>query len=98
MVEKYFCRLKKIYKQYVQECFFSKHRENDEDCVKITVLFFIELFLFSSPTDKLVSRKTFDIMESNLYNEYQWGKDIFDMTFKCLKGRLTNKENKLHDG
>ena len=92
LVEKYFGGLKKINKQSVQECFISKFWENDEDCVKITVLFFIELFLFSSPTDKLVSRKIFDIVESNLYNEYQWGEDVFDMTFKCLKGRLTKKK------
>ena len=98
LVEKYFGGLKKINKQSVQECFISKFWENDEDCVKITVLFFIELFLFSSPTDKLVSRKIFDIVESNLYNEYHWGKDVFDMTFEYLKGRLTNKEKKLHDG
>ena len=97
-LRKFFWWFEKINKQSVQECFFSKHWENDEDCVKIAVLFFIELFLFSSPTDKLVSRKIFNIVESNLYNEYLWGKDVFDMSFECLKGRLTNKEKKLHDG
>ena len=54
LLDKYFGGLKKINKQSVQECFFAKRWDNDEDCIKIVVLYFIEMFLFSSPIDKMV--------------------------------------------
>ena len=55
LINKYFGGIKKINKQSVQKYFVSKRWDCDVDCLKITLVYFIELFLFSSPLDRLVS-------------------------------------------
>ena len=94
LITKYFGGLKKINKQSVHECLLSKRWDNDEDCVKIALIYFIEVFLMSSPMEKMVSRRTFDLVESGFYNEYHWGKDVFHLTMEYMKGNLFSSENK----
>ena len=94
LIDRYFSGLKKINKQYVQEYFISKHWDYDVNYLKIAVIYFIELFLFSSPLNRLVSKRTFDIVESSFYNKYRYSRDVYDVTFESLKGKIIGKEKK----
>ena len=44
--------------------------------------------------EKMVRRRTFDLVESGFYNEYHWGKDVFHLTMEYMKGNLFLSENK----
>ena len=46
----------------------------------------------------MVSRKTFDVVESGLFNDYPWGKDVFYHTLDFLKGKVGSKGKKKPDG
>ena len=91
LLRTYFGGLNKVNKQSVHECFLSKRWESDEGCLKLTVIFFIEVFLLSTGLGKMVSRKTFDVVESGLFNDYPWGKDVFYHTLDFLKGKVGSK-------
>ena len=91
LMSTYFPGSSKVNKQSVQECFLSKRWENDEDCIKLAVIFFVEVFLLSSGLGKTVSKRTFDIVESGTFNEYPWGKDVFYLTLDFMKGIVENK-------
>ena len=70
LITKYFGGLKKINKQYVHECLLFKHWDNDKNYVKIALIYFIKVFLMRSSMEKMVSRRTFDLVESDFYNKY----------------------------
>ena len=46
----------------------------------------------------MVSKKTFDVVESGLFNDYPWGKDVFYHTLDFLKGKVGSKGKKKPDG
>ena len=95
IVQKYFSSVSKINKQSIQECFFAKRWENDEDCLKIAVLYFLEMFLFSDQKNQIVSKQNLDLVASGSFQTYAWGKDVFDFTLDSLKRRFVDKR-KLH--
>lgn len=88
LIENYFGDTAKVKKEALEECFFSGKFECDEDAVKIAMLYFLTMFLFTSPKDKFVIKKYLDIVDAGLYNEYCWGSDLFSLTLESVKGKL----------
>ncbi|XP_050209875.1 uncharacterized protein LOC126660423 [Mercurialis annua] len=90
--EKYFSGLKKVNKKSVEECFLLKRWDCNEDAVKLAILYFIELFLYNNRSKKLVGNGTFYLVDSGLFEEFAWGKDLFDCTVEYLKSRLKSQK------
>ncbi|XP_050233466.1 uncharacterized protein LOC126681955 [Mercurialis annua] len=85
---KYFTGLNKISKKSVEECFLLKRWDSDENAVKLAVLYFIELFLYNNKSERLVLNATFYLVDSGLFEQFAWGKDLFDCTIEFLKNRF----------
>ncbi|XP_060216699.1 uncharacterized protein LOC132644139 [Lycium barbarum] len=61
----------------------------DEDAVKIAILYFIHTYILSSEKRNVtVPRHHFDLVESEQYNEYTWGKEAFDDLIKSIHHKM----------
>ena len=58
---------------------------NDEDVVKLCVLFLIEKFIMTTRYEKL-TKKDFVLVDPGLYKQYPWGLVSFRALFNCIKG------------
>ncbi|XP_055960999.1 uncharacterized protein LOC130015253 [Mercurialis annua] len=85
---KYFTGLNKISKKSVEECFLLKRWEFDEDAVKLAILYFIELFLYNNKSERLVVDSTIYLVDSGLFEDFAWGKDLFHCTIEFLKNKF----------
>ena len=65
--------------------FFAKRWENDENWLKIVVLYFLEMFLFSDQKNQIVSKHNLDLVTSGSFKTSAWEKDVFDFTLDSLK-------------
>ena len=68
LVDKYFDGSSKVKKNAIEDCFLSQKANYDEDIVKLVVLYFFSLFLFSSPKNKFINKDYLDITDDDLYN------------------------------
>ncbi|WMV58101.1 hypothetical protein MTR67_051486, partial [Solanum verrucosum] len=67
--------------------------DNDDDAVKFAILFYIHSFILSEePTNTIIDRKDFDLVESGRYIDYPWGKTAFDLLILHLHTKIK------HDG
>ncbi|XP_055960977.1 uncharacterized protein LOC130015239 [Mercurialis annua] len=90
--EKYFGGLSKLNRQSVAECFACKRWQSDEDAVKIAFLYVLELYFLCALDSNLIEAHHLDVIASEDYNSYPWGKEIFYYTLKSFKSKdLTKK-------
>ena len=78
----------------MKNVFFSRKFDCDEDAVKIAVLYFVMMYLLTSPKDKFVIKEYLDIMDGGQFNEYCWGRDIFFFTVESMKGNMLRVQKK----
>nr|XP_009799843.1 PREDICTED: uncharacterized protein LOC104245845 [Nicotiana sylvestris] len=84
IVDTYFGGAKNVKKKNLLKCFDDKNwgHDNDGDAVIIAVLYFIYSFIFSTEKNTFtIPRKHFDLVESERYFDYPWGKDAFQNLF-----------------
>ena len=72
----------------MKNVFFSRKFDCNEDVVKIAVLYFVMMYLFTSPKDKFVIKKYLDIVDVGLFNEYCWGRNVFSLIVESIKGKM----------
>lgn len=63
-------------------------------CSEDVVMYFINIFLFSSLPDSPVSVGHFKLVESGEFENYPWGKLVFNKTYTSLKKAFRGKKAK----
>ncbi|WMV15125.1 hypothetical protein MTR67_008510 [Solanum verrucosum] len=94
IILQYFDAGKPITKKQLVDNFNNKvWGDNDDYARKFVVLFFIHTFILSEePTTTIIDRKDFDLVESDRYMDYPWGKKAFDLLIQHLHTKVK------HDG
>ncbi|CAH9094398.1 unnamed protein product [Cuscuta epithymum] len=97
LIKKYFNSCSKVTREDIETCFLGQKADCDEDTVKIGILYVLGLFFFTSSKDKVISETYLAIVDSGLWDSYDWGKDLFDVTLQNLKGRLFGADDSESD-
>nr|XP_033512397.1 uncharacterized protein LOC108945396 [Nicotiana tomentosiformis] len=95
IVETYFGSAKNVKKKDLLTCFDDKNlgHDNDGDAIKITVLYFIHTFIFSSEKNSTTIPKLyFDLVESGRYSDYPWGIDVFQYLIKSISKKMNSQK------
>ncbi|OIT19564.1 hypothetical protein A4A49_65698, partial [Nicotiana attenuata] len=94
LIDRCFQGIKKLNSQAIIDCFEGKRWSSDHDAVKIAVLYFIHSFLFLSLPDSPVSIGHFELVESGEFENYPWGKLVFNDTYSSLRKAFRGKRSK----
>ncbi|XP_075076739.1 uncharacterized protein LOC107816733 [Nicotiana tabacum] len=91
LIETYFGSANIVKKKHLRQCFNDKAwgPDNDEDALKISLLYFIHTFIFSSEKNSAtIPRLDFDLVESGRYSEYHWGIKAFEMLINSISKKM----------
>ncbi|KAH0634353.1 hypothetical protein KY284_037139 [Solanum tuberosum] len=84
----YFYGAKIVKKEDLNNCFNDKRwGSNNEDAVKIAILYFIYNFIFSQQNDTIPIRD-FVIVDNGTYNQFPWGKISFKELMRTYRHKL----------
>nr|XP_033517659.1 uncharacterized protein LOC117281906 isoform X3 [Nicotiana tomentosiformis] len=95
IVDTYFGGAKNVKKKDLLKCFDDKNwgHDNDGDSINIVVLYFIHIFIFSSEKNNTtIPRLHFDLVESERYYDYSWGKDTFQYLIKSISKKMDSQK------
>lgn len=87
----YFRHLPDITRSKVKEVFVNMKDANDQDVVRIGVLYLITSFLFTTSYKKLVDDSLMALVDSDEMETFAWGKELYRITLSSLKSALRNK-------
>lgn len=84
-----------VTKSSVKNTFFSKESKTDSDAVKFAKLYFLHHFLLTSSTDCQILKGDLDLLDSDEFDKYPWGKEVFKFTIDSMKhnAKTTSKDN-----
>ncbi|OIT19007.1 hypothetical protein A4A49_59405, partial [Nicotiana attenuata] len=91
LIETYFGGANLVKKKYLMKYFAEKNwgPDNDVDALKISLLYFIHTFIFSSEKNSTtIPRLHFDLVESGRYSEYHWVLKAFEMLTKSISKKM----------
>ncbi|XP_059274605.1 uncharacterized protein LOC132029320 [Lycium ferocissimum] len=73
------------------DCFKNKSwGDNDEDAVKIAILFFINTYIFcGEPRKTNIPRVHFEVVEDGRYVDYPWGKEAFHKLIRSISKKYS---------
>ncbi|KAH0706252.1 hypothetical protein KY285_010758 [Solanum tuberosum] len=84
----YFYGAKIVMKEDLNKCFNDKRwGSNNEDAVKIAILYFIYNFIFSQQNDTIPIRD-FVIVDNGTYNQFPWGNISFKELMRTYRHKL----------
>ncbi|XP_060195945.1 uncharacterized protein LOC132625148 [Lycium barbarum] len=90
LMNSYFPNQQRVLKSELISFYEGSICVGDDDLVKISILYFISTFLFSTePSKSYVSRRHFDLVESGEYRNYPWGNDCFNETLASVSHQLS---------
>ncbi|XP_070012773.1 uncharacterized protein [Nicotiana sylvestris] len=91
LIATYFGSANTVKKKHLRQCFNDKAwgPDNDEDALKISLLYFIHTFIFSSEKNSAtIPRLDFDLVESGRYFEYHWGIKAFEVLINSINKKM----------
>ncbi|XP_070005937.1 uncharacterized protein [Nicotiana sylvestris] len=91
LIATYFGSANIVKKKHLRQCFNDKAwgPDNDEDALKISLLYFIHTFIFSSEKNSAtIPRLDFDLVESGRYSEYHWGIKAFELLINSISKKM----------
>ncbi|XP_075096281.1 uncharacterized protein LOC107793773 [Nicotiana tabacum] len=91
LIATYFGSSNIVKKKHLRQCFNDKAwgPDNDEDALKISLLYFIHTFIFSSEKNSAtIPRLDFDLVESGRYSEYHWGIKAFELLINSISKKM----------
>ena len=86
--EYYFKDYKKLSKANLETIFFMSQFRSDEEAENMAILYFINNFLLFKNKMKLVDDIDIQICSSGAFNEYPWGRVLFNMTLQFIQSQL----------
>ena len=96
--EFYFKDFEKLTKADLETVFLLSQYRTDEEAVNMAALYFINNFLFFKDKLKLVDEDNIQICASMQFDEYPWGRSLFNMTLKFIQSQLKEKVLKVRKG
>ncbi|XP_074324817.1 uncharacterized protein LOC141661716 [Apium graveolens] len=84
-VEAYYSGTYPVFKSSIKNSILGKEWKNDIDAIKMAKMYLLHHFLLTSTTDSHISKGDLDILDSDKFDYFPWGKDIFKMTLESLK-------------
>ncbi|XP_075111752.1 uncharacterized protein LOC107818512 [Nicotiana tabacum] len=91
LIATYFGSANIVKKKHLRQCFNDKAwgPDNDEDALKISLLYFIHTFIFSSEKNSAtIPRLDFYLVESGRYSEYYWGIKAFELLINLISKKM----------
>lgn len=94
-VKSYFDDVSPIFRSSVKDALFAKRWKNDGDAVKMALLYFLHHFLLTSTTNTQICKGDLDILDSDKFDKFPWGKEVFITTLESLKNspNTSSKDN-----
>ncbi|PHU20056.1 hypothetical protein BC332_11207 [Capsicum chinense] len=91
LLRKYFGGEEEPYKATLFQAFEDQvWSQNDDDALKIVILYFINRFVMSGKMHTIrVPRFHFDVVEQGRHIDYCWGKQVFEELAKIISRKLT---------
>ncbi|XP_050204335.1 uncharacterized protein LOC126654492 isoform X2 [Mercurialis annua] len=87
----------KINRVLIEKMFKSSSFGSDDEAVKFAKLYFTQCFLLSSNENTKVEERFIHLVDSDLCDEYLWGKYCFEKTVESMKHRLASQAKRSHD-
>ncbi|XP_062076626.1 uncharacterized protein LOC133808562 [Humulus lupulus] len=76
----------------VEERFKAANFDNDDEAVRMAVLYLITNFLYAWQKEKNIEKTDLYLCDSGGFNHFPWGKDIFNVTLSSLRDALRENE------
>ena len=94
-VKSYYHGGNSITKSRMKQSFFQKEWKTDEDAIKFSKLYVLHHFLLSSSSDSVIPRSDLDMLDSGVFDQFPWGREVYKTTLESLKcnARTSCKEN-----
>ncbi|XP_060210367.1 uncharacterized protein LOC132637272 [Lycium barbarum] len=90
LMDSYFPNQQRVLKSELISFYEGSICVGDDDLLKMSILYFISTFLFSTePSKSYVSRLDFDLVESGEYRNYPCGNDCFYETLASVSHQLS---------
>ncbi|XP_055961092.1 uncharacterized protein LOC126674720 [Mercurialis annua] len=87
--DKYFKDESKVSRRVIEKKFMSRCWENDnEDAVKFAKIYLIQCLLLSTHPETRVEMKLVHLIDCERFDEFPWGRYIFEKTVGALKHKL----------
>ena len=87
----YFKDYEKLTKADLEMIFLVSQYRTDEKAVNMATSYFINNFLFFKDKLKLVDEDDIQIYASGRFDEYPWGRSLFNMNLKFIQSQLKRK-------
>ncbi|OIT05902.1 hypothetical protein A4A49_61346, partial [Nicotiana attenuata] len=90
IMRSYFPNKEKVEKSYLKQIVTNKSWVNDEDAIKLCILYLIEFFICPSDKDNvgLVDHFRFYLVDSRQYATYAWGIESYKQLIESVRHRL----------
>ena len=89
--DQYFKDYEKVSMANLETVFLLSQFKSDEDVVKMVALYFINNYLFFKDKGKLVDDIDFQMYTSGSFDEYLWGRSLFNKTLHFIQSQLKAK-------
>ncbi|XP_062075591.1 uncharacterized protein LOC133779673 [Humulus lupulus] len=76
----------------VEERFKAANFDNDDEAVRMDVLYLITNFLYAWQKEKNIEKTDLYLCDSGGFNHFPWGNDIFNVTLSSLRDALRENE------
>ena len=95
LLDEHFNSVEDVSKSLVQSVFLNCTSSNDEDVVKLALLYLLEILLLGKESKNKVDKSHLAMVDNlELFNAYPWGKIVFDMTIKSLSTVMIDRVKK----
>lgn len=84
-----------VLRSSIKKSVFAKEWKNDSDAVKFAKLYFLHHFLLTTSSDTQIPKGDLDLIDSEAFDQYPWGKEVFNLTMDSLRHsvKTTSKDN-----
>ncbi|KAI9185171.1 hypothetical protein LWI28_004985 [Acer negundo] len=81
----------------LEAMFKAAFSDNDEDMVKLALLYFLETVLFGKDQKVYIGAQHVELLEDlETFNKYPWGRKCYETTLNCLQRDLRKLSEKYH--
>ncbi|XP_050234496.1 uncharacterized protein LOC126682780 [Mercurialis annua] len=85
-----FGNVEKVTKKWVEDCFLQKRWSNEDEALKLALLYFVEIFLYNNKPCSYVRDEHINMIGNGEFENFPWGKDVFQRTIEFLKSKLAS--------
>lgn len=93
LCNKYFPGKSSVYRGNLYDFLDQNHVEDDNDAIKLALIFIVDYILLSKKDNKLVDKYLWHMVDNlELFGSFPWGRKSFSLTLEYLKKALKGKQ------